>query len=194
MPHPADDDLRPGRASTPGMPRWVRVFLIVGLVLIVVVVIGLLTGQLGPGGGHGPGRHLGSRGEADPSGVPGGIGGPAEEAAAARRLEVTALETLTFDPATMRVSAGETVTFEVTNNGSTMHEFTLGDAAMQQQHARAMAHIPAGTASHFPNSITLRPGETKRLTWRFGDAASVEYACHVSGHYEAGMRGRITVI
>lgn len=48
-------------------------------------------------------------------------------------------------------------------------------------------------AHDLPNSITPQPGETSQLTWRFGDAASLEYACHEPGHYEAGMRGRITV-
>ncbi|MGH2401033.1 MAG: hypothetical protein ACRDF6_14450, partial [bacterium] len=86
----------------------------------------------------------------------------------------------------------ETVTFAVTNAGRAVHEFTLGDAAMQQQHAQAMAHMPAGMAHGFPNSITLQPGETKRLTWRFG-GTSLEYGCHQQGHFQAGMRGRITI-
>jgi hypothetical protein len=36
-------------------------------------------------------------------------------------------------------------------------------------------------------------GETKQLTWRFGDTATLEYGCHEPGHYLAGMRGHITV-
>ena len=80
----------------------------------------------------------------------------------------------------------------MTNKGRAVHEFTLGDASMQQQHAQAMAHIPEGVAPHFPNSITLEPGETKQLTWRFGDTL-LEFACHEPGHYGAGMRGRITI-
>jgi uncharacterized cupredoxin-like copper-binding protein len=81
----------------------------------------------------------------------------------------------------------------VTNPGKAVHEFTLGDAAMQKEHGEAMAHIPAGTAHGTPSSITIEPGETKELTWRFGDSASLEYACHLPGHYEAGMRGQITI-
>jgi len=42
----------PDRGSTTGMPRWVKVFLIVALVVVLLFVILLLTG-----GGHGPGRH-----------------------------------------------------------------------------------------------------------------------------------------
>ncbi len=51
------DDARGGRArkSTPGTPRWVKVFVAVALVVVVVVAVMLLIG----GGEHGPGRHLG---------------------------------------------------------------------------------------------------------------------------------------
>ncbi|MBO3737696.1 hypothetical protein [Actinoplanes flavus] len=36
-----------------GMPRWVKGFLVVGALLLVLIVAAALTG-------HGPGRHLGS--------------------------------------------------------------------------------------------------------------------------------------
>lgn len=39
--------------QTAGTPRWVKVFGIVALILVVLVVVMLLTGR----GGHGPGRH-----------------------------------------------------------------------------------------------------------------------------------------
>jgi uncharacterized cupredoxin-like copper-binding protein len=64
---------------------------------------------------------------------------------------------------------------------------------MQQEHAEAMAHMPAGMAHDTPNSITLQPGETEQLTWRFGDTATLEYACHQPDHYQAGMRGEVTI-
>ncbi|MEU4621982.1 hypothetical protein AB0G04_18665 [Actinoplanes sp. NPDC023801] len=35
-----------------GMPRWVKIFLIVGLALAVLIPVAVLAG-------HGPGRHLG---------------------------------------------------------------------------------------------------------------------------------------
>ena len=40
-------------SSTTGMPRWVRVFLIVAVALAVFVVVAMLV----IGGEHGPGRH-----------------------------------------------------------------------------------------------------------------------------------------
>jgi uncharacterized cupredoxin-like copper-binding protein len=169
----------PDRGSTTGMPRWVKVFLIVALVVVLLFVILLLTG-----GGHGPGRHRTEGG--------GDSGGPADAAKAVRTVDVTTLDLMTFDPSKIHVSVGETVTFLVTNAGNAAHDFTLGDAAMQQEHAEAMAHMPAGMAHDNSNSITLQPGETKELTWRFGDAATLEYACHQPDRYQAGMRGEIT--
>lgn len=47
----------PGAATASGMPRWVKVFLIVVIVLVVLAVVALLTSRGGPGG-HGPRRHL----------------------------------------------------------------------------------------------------------------------------------------
>jgi uncharacterized cupredoxin-like copper-binding protein len=49
-----------------------------------------------------------------------------------------------------------------------------------------MAHMPPGMHHELPNSLSLAPGETKRLTWRFGAAGTLEFACHEPGHYDAG--------
>lgn len=38
-----------------GMPRWVKVFTVIGALLVVLLVVGLVFG----GGNHGPGRHTG---------------------------------------------------------------------------------------------------------------------------------------
>lgn len=185
----------PGRGSPPGMPLWVKVFGIIGIVAVVVVVIALVTGRGGPGGGHGPGRHVlsGDSGDATSTPGPGSVGSPASAVDAVRTVRVTTLDTLTFEPNMINVSAGETVTFVVTNIGQILHEFTLGDASMQKEHADMMAHMPAGMAHDLPNSIRLQPGESKQLTWRFGGTGTIEYACHEPGHYQAGMRGLITV-
>jgi ABC-type transporter Mla subunit MlaD len=48
------DEGSPG--PTIGTPRWVKVFGIIALVVVVLFVILLITGH---GGKHGPGRHTG---------------------------------------------------------------------------------------------------------------------------------------
>jgi uncharacterized cupredoxin-like copper-binding protein len=120
------------------------------------------------------------------------MGEPAEAADATRTIEVEAFD-MAFDPETVSVEANEVVTFEVTNTGAAVHEFFLGDSAMQEEHAEEMAETGSDMAHDEPYSITLEPGETKELTWRFGETGSVEYACHEPGHYEAGMHGQVTV-
>jgi hypothetical protein len=39
----------------PGMPRWVKAFIAVGVLVAVLLLVQLVAG----GGGHGPGRHSG---------------------------------------------------------------------------------------------------------------------------------------
>jgi hypothetical protein len=52
--YPPDDaiDGAPGRGPTTGMPRWVKVFLIIAVVLALALVVSLLAGVR-----HGPGLH-----------------------------------------------------------------------------------------------------------------------------------------
>jgi len=58
----------PDRGSITGTPRWVKVFGIIALIVVLLFVILLLTG--GPGG-HGPSRHMapGGGGGHTPAGV-----------------------------------------------------------------------------------------------------------------------------
>ena len=44
-----------------------------------------------------------------------------------------------------------------------------------------------------PNAFVLKPGETKRLIWKFTKNSKIEYACHHPGHYDAGMRGTLSI-
>lgn len=179
----------------PATPRWVK-----GLGLAIVIGVLLVVGVMLLGGGqHGPGMHTGTGTATDgpsrstSSAAAAGVGGPAAADQASRSIELSTKDSMAYDPSSIDVTAGETVTFVVTNAGAAVHEFTLGDAAMQREHAEAMAHMPSGMAHELPNSIAIEPGKTKRLTWQFGQAGTLEYACHEPGHYDAGMRGQITV-
>ncbi|CEG59257.1 Copper-binding protein (fragment) (plasmid) [Legionella fallonii LLAP-10] len=46
------------------------------------------------------------------------------------------------------------------------------------------------------NTITLKPGETKTLTWKFKSTPGHEivFSCNIPGHFEAGMyqKGKVT--
>ena len=111
--------------------------------------------------------------------------------AAAQRIEVMLTDTLKMEPAEMSVKAGQPVTFVVTNAGAIDHEFYLGDEAMQ---AEQEALMQAGEMMHdTTEGISLKPGETKELTYTFDTAGQTIAGCHVVGHYGAGMKATITV-
>ncbi len=56
----------PEHGSTADTPRWVKVFGIIALALVLLVVVMLLAGR----GGHGPGRHTGGGGGHTPAAGP----------------------------------------------------------------------------------------------------------------------------
>ncbi len=55
-PDPAGEDPAADGAPVSGMPRWVRVALLIVVVLVLLFVAGKIAGV---GGDHGPGRHGG---------------------------------------------------------------------------------------------------------------------------------------
>ncbi|HEV8635254.1 MAG TPA: hypothetical protein VG370_13565 [Chloroflexota bacterium] len=59
----ADPRPYPDTGAPPGTPRWVKVFGIVALVLVLLVVAVMVAG----GGEHGPGRHMPSGGTGGPT-------------------------------------------------------------------------------------------------------------------------------
>jgi uncharacterized cupredoxin-like copper-binding protein len=107
-----------------------------------------------------------------------------------------------YRPNAIMVRAGRRVTFAVTNAGKLTHEFTLGDRATQLDHEREMQLMPAmgghvHTHTHGSaggGTLTVPPGQTRRLTWTFDEPGLVLYGCHVLGHWAAGMKGTIVVL
>jgi uncharacterized cupredoxin-like copper-binding protein len=122
----------------------------------------------------------------------GSAGYLAPAAEADRTIDVSMLDTMAYEPETISVDAGETITFQVTNEGTMVHEFMIGDEAMQQIHEDEMKQMGAKVHSH-PNSVMLDAGADGEITWTFPDAATVLYGCHLPGHYAAGMVGTIEV-
>ena len=123
------------------------------------------------------------------------FGTPMEASDADRVIEITAKDDFTFEPASVTVAEGETVTFRVTNVGVLPHDFTLGDAHLQDEHEAEMAEM-AGTdmAMHDEaNAFVLQAGETKDMTWQMTEAGEILFGCHQPGHYAAGMVGTLTI-
>lgn len=122
-----------------------------------------------------------------------GGSGDGNDAPTARVVEVKALDTLRFDPATVSAKAGETVVFRVTNSGAQPHEFVVGDAAYHDAHEKALGT----SASHGHHAtgegaaVTLDAGETKDLSYTMPSSAPT-FACHLASHDDAGMKGTVT--
>lgn len=124
------------------------------------------------------------------------FGDPMEAADASRVIEIKALDDFTFDPASVEIEAGETVTFRVENVGLVDHDFTLGDSETQDEHEAEMVEMAASgnMAMHDEaNAFGLTSGEMKEMTWHFTQAGEILFGCHTPGHYAAGMVGSITI-
>lgn len=182
-----------------------------GLVLVGALLIGAgtvvgggtgIAGMMGGAYAGGTGGMMGGQGGGRPGmmggqggGVMGGYGntgttapGPGEAGfvagtiAAPRVVRVLAGPGYTFSPTAITVARGETVTFEVTSMGGLVHEFMVGPAD-------AVAADTEGT----PEVADIGMMQTKAVTVTFDGSGPYAFACHAAGHYEAGMRGTITV-
>ena len=172
--------------------------LLIAIVALVAATAALTAAFLRPGfgpdmmgGGYGPGYGPGMMGGGG-YGPGGGVATPAQPGepgfapgteASPRVIRVVAGPRFVFTPSTIAVARGETVTFLVTTMGPVVHEFMIGPAD-------AVAADQPGTAEI--DDIGMM--QTKALTYTFDGSGPYAYACHVAGHYEAGMRGTITVV
>ena len=167
------------------------------LKVTVALVLTMALSACGGGGGDGGSTPSGDGHDhvhgATPT--PGGtfsFGQPGNTSEATQTIKIEATDTFRFDPASIAVSAGETVVFEIINSGKEEHEFVLGDLAFQQQHEKDMAEDPH-MVHNTVNAVDLPPGETRIVAWKFTSAGEVQYACYTAGHYDSGMFGKVVV-
>lgn len=137
-------------------------------------------GMMGAGSGYG-GMMGGAWSGASAPG-PGEDGFVAGTLEAPRVVRIAANANLRFTPDTVRVRAGETIRFEVTVMGPVIHEFMVGPAA-------DVAVDREGT----PEVADLSMMETGTIMYTFSGPGPFAFACHATGHYEAGMTGTIVV-
>ncbi|MEP7378084.1 MAG: plastocyanin/azurin family copper-binding protein [Chloroflexota bacterium] len=159
------------------------VLVILGIVLVgTSAVLGSSPETGGPGWFGGMMRgYVGRAFDNGPK--PGNSGFVAGTVSAPRLIDVFAGPGYTFTPSNITVERGETVTFEVTTMGPLIHEFMVGPAD-------AVAADQEGT----PEVADIGMMQTKTLTYTFDGSGPYVFACHAPGHYEAGMRGTITVV
>lgn len=122
-------------------------------------------------------------------------GGEGEGGRRADRVVEVRMTAGRFQPDAVTVKAGETITFRLVNQDSTIHEFTLGDDKRQSDRERemsAMGGMPM-EMDDLADSVTVRGGATDELTWTFDRAGTVLYGCHQPGHYAGAEKGTVTV-
>jgi uncharacterized cupredoxin-like copper-binding protein len=93
-----------------------------------------------------------------------------------------------FQPEVVRVAPGATVRFVLRNTDPIDHEFILGDQEVQRRHEQGREREHHGEV---PGEVSVPAGGEAATTYTFpkGGPASLQFACHLPGHYAYGMRG-----
>lgn len=120
------------------------------------------------------------------------IGTPGNPDDVTRSIEVEMNDAMRFRPDHIRVRRGETIRFVVRNIGHLRHEMVLDTMEELREHAALMRKSP-GMKHTEPNAVSVPPGKTGELVWRFTRAGTVPFACLEPGHFEAGMVGEVRV-
>jgi uncharacterized cupredoxin-like copper-binding protein len=132
------------------------------------------------------GNHTGGRADSE------AIGEPGIAADAKRTITVNMLDSMRFTPQSITVKQGETIKFVVKNAGKVKHEMVLGTEKELKEHAEVMKKNPEMEHAD-DNQITVQPGKSGEIIWRFTKSGKVNFACLQPGHYDAGMKGFVTV-
>ena len=111
-----------------------------------------------------------------------------------RIYEVSMRDTMRFifNPEFGHLHEGDVIRFDVRNDGAILPEFSIGNAADQVKHAKMMRAMPDMKHSD-PNTVSLEPGASASITWRFMGKDTVVFACNIPGHFEAGMRHDLAI-
>lgn len=140
-------------------------------------------------GGNHAGGHAGGHGHDDEETA---IGKPGVVARVNRSITIEMNDSMRYAPADVQVKQGETIRFVVKNVGKVKHELSLGTQQELLEHLEQMKKFPDMEHDE-PNKITLAPGKQGEIIWQFTKAGTVNFACLMPGHYEAGMKGAIKV-
>jgi uncharacterized cupredoxin-like copper-binding protein len=103
---------------------------------------------------------------------------------ASENVAVT-LNDFTVTPSQTTLKVGVPYTFTITNDGKAQHELVLEKATD--------VDVPLQASGHEAEAEAIDPGTSKTLEWTFTAPGEYQLACHVPGHFEAGMFVKIEV-
>ncbi|PQA79226.1 plastocyanin/azurin family copper-binding protein [Rhodoferax sp. TS-BS-61-7] len=109
-----------------------------------------------------------------------------------RTVTVEMADNMRYTPSEIQVKKGETVRFVVKNVGKVRHELSLGTEKELLEHLEQMKKNP-GMEHDEPSKITLDAGKQGEIVWQFTKSGTVNFACLMPGHFEAGMKGQVKV-
>ena len=95
-----------------------------------------------------------------------------------------------FTPDRLVVREGTLVRFVLRNRDPILHELIVGPPDV---HAR---HSTGTEAEHppIPGEVTVQPNASAETIYRFDEAGTFVFACHLPGHNEYGMNGEVEVV
>jgi uncharacterized cupredoxin-like copper-binding protein len=164
---------------------------------LAILLMGTLTAVAFAAGTHGSGHDDAAKPAASmPMDMKGmhdqAVGQAGDPAKVNRTVAVSLGDDMRFTPSQISVKAGETIRFFVKNSGKLQHEMVIGTLDELTSHAEMMRTMP-GMKHAEPNTISLAAGQRGGIVWQFDEAGSVDFACLVPGHLEAGMVGQVLV-
>lgn len=145
-----------------------------------------------PGHSHGSDAKQGTQHGDHATGGTATDGSAGKAADVSRTVRIEARDTA-YNVKQVQVRAGETLKFVVENKGKLPHEFAIASAEENEAHRKMMQQMP-DMVHEEPNMVTLKPGETKEVIWKFGKDTNVEFSCNIPGHAEQGMKGVFRIV
>ena len=155
-------------------------------IFTAAMFIGIATTPVYAGGTHGHKHAI----EYDPVSNEFGMYEP--DMHVTKTIEVEMSDTMRFSPDKVSVKKGDVIKFVHKNTGQQVHEFVLGTQSTLDEHAEMMKKFP-GMEHEEPYMIHVAPGEEGSITWKFSESGEFAFGCLIPGHYDAGMKGMVTV-
>lgn len=104
-------------------------------------------------------------------------------------IDVT-LSDFQFQPSAFTVPAGQEITLNAANSGGVVHSFVI-----MQQGQSAGTEFNAEDQPNVYWTVEVQPGGTTNTTFMApSEPGDYEVVCHIPGHLQAGMVGKMTVV
>jgi uncharacterized cupredoxin-like copper-binding protein len=151
---------------------------------------GMMGGNMSSDHMHAPAGHGMMDEGMQNGGIETGLGQPSDASKVTQTIDIVMNDQMRFEPDTIRIKAGDTVRFFLRNEGETAHDMIIGSMDELKSHAEMMRQM---TGMQHANMMTIDPGQHGGMIWQFDKPGSVDFACLVPGHLDAGMVGKIIV-